>query len=232
MSWTVQSLDDDTGNTAPDIARLQAALERAVKAKILIFCSAPDIGAASQSVLGTYYPFGCTSISDSIFKIGAAKADGSMYSWAGSPETVDFILPGHNVAPREGDQIHEEGDIPKTGSSVATALAAGLAALIIHCVRLGAMYNWHRRRVNDGNAVNEDSVRAIKRYSAMKEALVRISSGYTEKDRRLEVENFFRDPSKVLDPYNGGSDEDRWEKIAQMARDLVSSSTQAKVAHM
>lgn len=230
MSWTVQDLEDDHDNKVEDIARLRSALDRAVKAKILLFCSAPDIGAASPQVLSSYYPFGYSAISDSMFKIGAAKADGSMYGWAGDPRSVDFILPGHNVELREGDRIHEEDDIPKTGSSVATALAAGLAALIIHCVRLGAVYSWHRGRVNDGNAVNEDSLRAIKRHAAMREALMRISSGYTDKDRRLEVETFFRDPAKTLDPYNSVLDGVKWERIAQLGRDLVSSNTQARVA--
>ena len=230
MSWTVQLVEENSDNNKADIARLQTALERAVRAKILLFCSAPDIGVASQQVLSTHYPFGCTSISESIFKVGAAKADGTIYGWAGDSRYVDFILPGVNVELREGDRIDEEDDTPKTGSSVATALAAGMAALIIHCVRLGALYNWYRNR-GDVNAVNEDSVRAVKRYMAMKEALIRVSSGsYTEKDRRLEVEGFFKDAGKMLDPDSGSSDESRWEKITQMARDLVSSTTQAKVS--
>ncbi|KAK0750615.1 hypothetical protein B0T18DRAFT_428538 [Schizothecium vesticola] len=145
--------------------------------------------------------------------------------WADDPRSIYFILPGHNVELREGDRIREEDGIPKTGSSVATALAAGLTALIIHYVRLGAVYSWHRGRVNDGNAVNEDSVRAIKRHGVIREAPMRISAGYTDKNRRLEVESFFRDPAKVLDPYNRVTDESKWEKVAQLARDLVSSNT-------
>ncbi|KAK0720171.1 hypothetical protein B0H67DRAFT_178559 [Lasiosphaeris hirsuta] len=230
MSWTVQRIEDDRENNTADINRLEAALERAVKAKILIFCSAPDIGVASNQVLGLYYPFGLPTISESIFKIGAAKADGSMYGLAGNQSSVDFILPGHNVELREGDKIQEEDDIPKTGSSIATALAAGLAALIISCVRLGAIYNWHRKRSADSNAVSVDSLRAVKQFAAMKEALVRVSAGYTEKDRRLEVEGFFRDPSKLLDMDSVYSTEQKWEKITQLARDLVSSSTQARAA--
>lgn len=230
MSWTVQRIEDERENNAADINRLQAALERAVKAKILIFCSAPDIGVASNQVLGLYYPFGLPTISESIFKIGAAKADGSMYGLAGNQSSVDFILPGHNVELREGDKIQEEDDIPKTGSSVATALAAGLAALIISCVRLGAIYNWHRKRSADANAVSVDSLHAVKQFAAMKEALIRVSAGYTEKDRRLEVESFFRDPGKLLDMDSVYSTEQKWEKITQLARDLVSSSTQARAA--
>ncbi|KAK3374165.1 hypothetical protein B0T24DRAFT_554041 [Lasiosphaeria ovina] len=229
MSWTVQRVEDEQNNNAADIARLQAALERAVKNKILVFCSAPDVGITSAQVLSSYYPFGCPTTSESIFKVGAANADGSVYNWAGSQRTLDFILPGHNVEMGEADKIHEEDDIPKTGSSVATALAAGLAALIIHVVRLGAIYNFHRRKSNDPNAVSEESLRTIKRFSAMKDAFVRVSDGgYSEKDRRVEVESFFQDPGKKLE-MDGYTNEQKWEVVTKLARDLVSWTTQGRV---
>ncbi len=115
---------------------------------------------------------------------------------------------------------------------MATALAAGLAALIIHCVRLGAIYNYHRRKGNDPNAVSEDSLRTIKRFAAMKEAFGTVSSKYAEKDqkdRNLEVENFFKEVGAMISRDSGFSDEEKWGKITQLARDLVSWNTQSRV---
>ncbi|KAK5992939.1 Intracellular serine protease-like protein [Cladobotryum mycophilum] len=227
MSWTVQKSEDN----AKDITRLQEALERAVKEKILIFCSAPDIGRMNDQIMSSYYPFGCSSISNDIFKIGVAKADGSTYSWTGHSHSVDFILPGHNVQLRKCDRIMEEDDTPKTGSSVATALAAGLAALIIHYVRLGAIYNHFLQKHGDPNAVSENSVRIIKRSPAMKEAFMKVSSRYAERDRKdnnLEVESFFKDPSEFIHMESNTSDEAKWAQITQLARDLVSSNMQSR----
>ncbi|KAK4163264.1 hypothetical protein QBC43DRAFT_319804 [Cladorrhinum sp. PSN259] len=230
MSWTVQKSNDEENDNTEDIKRLETAIKSAVDQKRLVFCSAPDIGSTNREVLDTYYPFSCPGVSDSIFKIGAAKADGSMHSWVGAPSSVDFILPGHNVEIREEDKIHEHDDIPKTGSSVATALAAGLAALIIHCVRLGAIYNFYNGKGNDSTVVNKSSVVAIKQFAAMREAFLKISSsGDKDKDRRIEVESFFDGPGKVLNAvYEKGDAKQKWTQITDISRDLISSKAVAK----
>jgi len=231
MSWTIQkSSDQDNDNTA-DIARLEKAIKSAVDQKKLVFCSAPDIGTASREMLESYYPFSCPGVSDSIFKIGAAKADGSIYGWSGELRNVDFILPGHKVDFKEGDKVDEKDDTPRTGSSVATALAAGLAALIIHCVRLGAIYNFHNGKGNDASVVNKSSVVAIKQFAAMREAFLKISSfgGDKDKDRRIEVESFFDGPGKVLNAvYEKDDARRKWEQITEISRDLISSKAVAK----
>lgn len=147
--------------------------------------------------MSSYYPLSCLAISESIFKIGAAKADGATYGWTGDSRSVDFILPGHNVELCKNDRIAEEDDIPRSGSSVATAFAAGLAALLVHCVRLGAICNHYRRKGNEANVVSADTLRTIKRFTGMKEAFVAIGTRYAGKDRKdrnLEVENFFKIP--------------------------------------
>lgn len=229
MSWTIQRNVEEEKNNTADIARLEDALKAAVDKKKLVFCSAPDIGEASRELLSHYYPFGCAGVSSSIFRIGAAKADGSIYGWAGNPDMVDFILPGHNVEVREEDRVDEEQDTPKTGSSVATALAAGLAALVIHCVRLGAVYNWCNDNAGDPNAVNKDTLVAIKEWDAMKAAFGRISNN--DKDCRVEVDNFFREAGLVLGKaYSRDDAKIKWDKVTQLARDLVSSQRQSSVA--
>ncbi|KAK3983956.1 hypothetical protein QBC44DRAFT_302234 [Cladorrhinum sp. PSN332] len=233
MSWTIQRRTDEERNNSADIERLEKALKSAVDQKRLIFCAAPDIGTTSRELLEPYYPFSCPGISDSIFKIGGATSDGRMYRWSGDLRSVDFILPGEGVEIREKDRVREQDDIPKTGSSVATALAAGLAALIIHCVRLGAIYNFHssNRRGPDTSAVNKSSVVAIKQFSAMREAFLKLRdlAGDRDKDRRIEVENFFVEPAKDLNQVLENEDfTPKWERIAGIARDLISSKAVAK----
>ncbi|KAM0296866.1 hypothetical protein ACHAPM_010052 [Fusarium culmorum] len=223
ISWTVQLQKDEKHDNSADINRLENAISLATATGILVFCSAPDIGRASKETLESYYPFGCKRSSTDLFKIGAAKADGVSFAWMGHEETVNYILPGHKVAPREADNLPEEDDTPKTGSSVATALASGLAALIIHCVRLAAIYNIYTNK-RDDLSVNETTVRAIKRFPAMKEALAILCSNNDEKqtrDRNLRVENFFKRPGDTMDNKDV-SEEEKWKQVVNIARDLVS----------
>ncbi|KAM0371361.1 hypothetical protein ACHAPY_010081 [Fusarium culmorum] len=214
---------DEKHDNSADINRLENAISLATATGILVFCSAPDIGRASKETLESYYPFGCKRSSTDLFKIGAAKADGVSFAWMGHEETVNYILPGHKVAPREADNLPEEDDTPKTGSSVATALASGLAALIIHCVRLAAIYNIYTNK-RDDLSMNETTVRAIKRFPAMKEALAILCSNNDEKqtrDRNLRVENFFKRPGDTMDNKDV-SEEEKWKQVVNIARDLVS----------
>ncbi|XEU94982.1 hypothetical protein FSHL1_000266 [Fusarium sambucinum] len=229
ISWTVQLQKDEAHDNSDDIKRLEDAIERATKANILVFCSAPDIGRASKETLETYYPFGCKRSSTNLFKIGAAKADGVSFAWMGHEDTVNYILPGHKVAPRGTDNLPEEDDTPKTGSSVATALASGLAALIIHCVRLAAIYNIYTNK-RDDLSVNETTVKAIKRFPAMKEALAILCSNNDVKqtgDRNLRVENFFKRPGDTMNNQEA-SEEEKWKQVVNIARDLVSYKTVAQ----
>ena len=220
MSWTI--FNDPKHHNA-DLARLETALDGAFRKNILVFCSAPDIGALGSADLSRYCPFGCSSLSGKIFKIGAAKADGTMYPWAGDSGSVNFILPGHNVEYREDDKTNEvDENIPKTGSSVATALAAGLAALIIHCVRLGAIYNHHSTasgKGNDTNAVTEDSITTIKTFEGMRKVLNSMISGHSKENRRLDVQQIFKEPGELIND-DRLSKEAKWKEISKLARDL------------
>ncbi|KAF1954929.1 hypothetical protein CC80DRAFT_594587 [Byssothecium circinans] len=235
MSWSIVRNDSGYSNNTEALTKLQSAL-LAASHKSLLFCSSPDIGAATSA--NTYYPFGCPEIKK-MFKIGAAKADGTRYGWSGNE--CDFILPGENVEVKENHHMicSDELDMVSTGSSVATALAAGLAALILHCVRLGAIYNVHSvNRAGFGsqgtleNGVREQTLRVIKHHEAMHKAFVTIAgwkdSGYSENDRRLGVESFFTKPGKDVGEDSELNLEQKWAKIASIARDLVSDNMESK----
>ncbi|TVY59789.1 hypothetical protein Focb16_v003793 [Fusarium oxysporum f. sp. cubense] len=130
MSWTlpIESGKDHMKE------ELHAVLKRAVENKVLMFCSAPDKGKFTE----LDYPSGPWP--NSFFRIGAAYSNGTVFQW--TPEVgITYILPGVDVVQ---DQIKggssKSGESSKssknlTGSSVATALGAGLAAMIIYCVK-------------------------------------------------------------------------------------------------
>ncbi|KAJ5875169.1 uncharacterized protein N7473_012516 [Penicillium subrubescens] len=127
MSWTVNSNNRQA---------FKAALDRAIKAKILVFCAASDKGTGRD----INYPHNCSP--NDTFRVGAVKASGQIWEWVPEPEKLDIGLPGHDVLMKQdlpqGNDFRLESH---TGSSVATALAAGLAALILECVRLGHAYS-------------------------------------------------------------------------------------------
>ncbi|KAJ0422256.1 peptidase S8/S53 domain-containing protein [Aspergillus carlsbadensis] len=223
MSWTVEE-DSTSSNSRDHFNRIQKALERKDRRMPLLFCSAPDIG---HHKTNDYYPFGCKSITN-MFRIGAATVDGLAHPRVS--DDVDYILPGHNVLPHSNDLVGTDGPMtPMTGSSVATALAAGLAALIIHCVRLGAIYNATRSSDVPASrySLSDKSLETIKTYSAMRAAFDFIKGkelpGASEK--RLGVEGCFKDPGDDLakreKDFHSDSEVAAWETVREIARNLV-----------
>jgi subtilisin family serine protease len=124
MSWTVQQ----TGENQSSIKKLEDAINEATRANILLFCSANDQGAHKDKC----YPINCDS--KKIFRIGAATATGDKWKWIGEGQ-VDFIFPGDKVfiQPQHDSLIQKCRAL--SGSSIATAIAAGLAALILYIVQ-------------------------------------------------------------------------------------------------
>ena len=234
MSWSVQPTETGGVSNQEDLRRLVAALQAASNDKedqkgkkkgkeSILFCSASDHGQSNGR--NTHYPFNCDGI-PKMFRIGAANADGTRYSW--TSDQVDFILPGADVRMRANDRAGFNQDtVPKTGSSVATALAAGLAALVIQIVKQGAIYH----ALKDTTGLSEKSVRAIKTYKAMKSAfeVIRKDGGNEPKDERLAVGAFFTKAGRELSKNSSLDAKSKWIVLAKLARDLISSSTENAV---
>lgn len=144
MSWTLRKTKDN----AEAISQLDTAIKRASEAGILIFCSAGDTGA----IVEEEYPLNIGS--HHLLRIGAASDDGRAWERAGSLQNLDFILPGHEVTfwdqPKK-ETARAEGE-KGTGSSIAAALGAGLAAMILHCLRLGAISGEQKPQQNAKSA--------------------------------------------------------------------------------
>lgn len=129
ISWTVKkSRERERG---ADLKHLGEAIKKALENGILIFCAAGDAGNFSDEE----YPYEFDR--SRIIRIGAATDDGRPWERSGVTHNLDFIFPGCAVVSRNA---RLEGAVPgdfqeKKGSSVATALAAGLAASILRETR-------------------------------------------------------------------------------------------------
>jgi hypothetical protein len=106
---------------------------------------------------------------------------------------------------------------------VATALAAGLAALILHCVRLGAIHTEREalRGVRSPTAVNDADVESLKKHHNMHGVLRAI--GLDEGQQRfIEVWRRFDGPAQELKSPGINSSGEALDIMAKLARDLVS----------
>ena len=130
MSWTIERTDENKS----DILALEQAVQDAAKKRILMFCAASDGGAVSDR------SFPASSVKGVLFKIGAATEEGSKWKWVGDATNIDFIFPGHKVVKERYTEAPIQSCNLLTGSSVATAIAAGLAALILDCVQRAALH--------------------------------------------------------------------------------------------
>ncbi|KAI8966062.1 hypothetical protein F5Y11DRAFT_343754 [Daldinia sp. FL1419] len=180
MSWTLPMKNNKNDSKT----RLDTVLKKAVDSKILMFCSAPDEGKFTE----LDYPSGPWR--ERFFRIGAARADGTVFPW--TPEDgITYVLPGVDVikeqAVRHSFEAHSSGDVTsrkvdvkyETGSSVATALAAGLAAMIIYCVKASILAvktaNQNKGSVV-GIAIPDNGASLIADPDAMKRAFASLGS--------------------------------------------------------
>ena len=150
MSWTIKkALIASVGNSRDDktskdkkkspeeiaIGALQEAIDEAKSLKILMFCSAAD---DIQVVGKDSLPFSMAP--DHIFRIGAALPKGQRDPSSEDTNSISYFFPGNQVAeawnPRSAKTVKYHD-----GSSVSTALAAGLASLIMYCVNVVKSYH-------------------------------------------------------------------------------------------
>lgn len=128
MSWTIESRQE-----TEEILQLKKIISevggengaRAGKPPIFLFASASDQGGHISDVS---YPGDLSSC----FRIGGSSERGENLPWV-NRDKVHFLLPGLRIPfhDREKDSFTYE-----TGSSLATACAAGLAGLLLYCERV------------------------------------------------------------------------------------------------
>ncbi|KAM7190402.1 Peptidase S8/S53 domain containing protein [Rhypophila sp. PSN 637] len=191
MSWTVGPPENDTVRRD-----LEKAITDAANENTLMFCSASDKGANQNET----YPSKATN---NIFKIGAANPAGRPDQWV---RNVDFIFPGSNTVEHDAKSsffvsttssdgqvlpgVTTKETLVVSGSSIATALAAGLAALLLHCVQV---------RIFLGVSEEEKKIlrakfEGLKTHDQMKQAFKKI--GVTE-DNLVTVWEVFGNDEKL-----------------------------------
>jgi hypothetical protein len=112
MSWV----------TRKHIRVLEKAVDEAKEENILFFCSTADIGLVSVKVWPADFP-PCISV---------AASDANGRPRPQSREEVDLLVSGQDIMADGPDYIRKQTKQPVSGSSVATALAAGIASLILY----------------------------------------------------------------------------------------------------
>jgi hypothetical protein len=176
MSWTIEK----TPENEADIKNLEVALDKAAEKDILPFCSANDEATDANESHPAANP--------KRFKIGAATAWGTAWHWTRASH-VDFILPGDKVIKDRPGNVPLEKCSLVSGSSVATALAAGLAAMVLYCVQFSA-YHRHATNQNIKFAALGD-FHAMKTRDRVAEAFHAISTTKDSDHKYIEVWNTF-----------------------------------------
>lgn len=124
MSWTIEKSEENEEKKKA-LIDLDDALEEAAKKDILMFCAARDEGLENPKQV----PYPAASRTKNIMIIGAAGPSGTISAWV-NPNAIHFLFPGIDLRSARPDWMPPE--MPTVdGSSTATALASGLAALLL-----------------------------------------------------------------------------------------------------
>ncbi|KAH8586376.1 hypothetical protein B0O99DRAFT_695557 [Bisporella sp. PMI_857] len=128
MSWTIETTN--TVDHSEGLKELNSAVTRAFNNNIIMFCATSDQG---NSTAIECYPGNWGHC----LRVGASTATGEKCAWVHG-QSIDLLLPGENIFfdPRDGSPATTH-----SGSSVATALGSGLAALMLYLQRLHISVN-------------------------------------------------------------------------------------------
>ncbi|KAK4656986.1 hypothetical protein QC762_0041240 [Podospora pseudocomata] len=190
MSWTIEP----SGTNSKDDQDLERAISAAAAQGILMFCSAPDRGAKQTDT------FPSKAAPGRIFTIGAASTWGNSVPAVGSLDGITFTLPGDKVSIpgiEKASIAYKDG---VSGSSVATALGAGLAALILYCVKV------HHALTKPGpekDRIQED-FEALKKHENMLKAINGI--GITADTKFVMVWNVFGPKGRQKKEWSAGNE--------------------------
>lgn len=187
-----------------------------------MFCAASDQGNYVERTL----PYTANS---NIFRIGGAAATGKIMDVVGDQDHLNFLLPGHEVViddwyddSRGGKNLNRFE--PHSGSSVATALAAGLAALIMECVRLGMVHtnaSPPAQQQDSTIAIKIADLQRIREHEAMNEALLSMCTDSNNKKYLKVWDLFEKNAEKLKKARLNGLPEEQMEIISGLARHFL-----------
>ncbi|KAL9473840.1 hypothetical protein ACSS6W_008220 [Trichoderma asperelloides] len=222
MSWTIRKLakkaavvpnvlvagtDEEHKKSPEEVAMnaLQRAIEKAKSRNILMFCSAAD----DIQLLGREsLPF--SAASDCIIRIGAALPKGQRDPTSEDFNTISYFFPGNQVAearnPRSSKPVEYHD-----GSSVSTALAAGLASLIIYCTNVVKTYY-------DDSRPFTDWALKLRNHKNMRTAFDNINYQDYEDRKFLPVWKMFGDVTERIN--NAQGEEKKISELETLVRAL------------
>ncbi|KAK2041487.1 hypothetical protein LZ31DRAFT_567933 [Colletotrichum somersetense] len=202
------------------IISMSWTIPKACSRNALMFCSSSDQISATK-----HYPSAFRR--SRFFLIGATHDDGSAYGHAG--KSNDFTFPGVNVSTSGGSSLPAFladkmlSSKEATGSSIAMALAAGLAAIITYCFKASAlaMATARMRQGKDyvagSELVQPGDVEKIAEHSVLKTAFNRI--GRKDNGQFTQVWDRFNPATLVLE--GEGKYEDKLTCIMKLCSNLI-----------
>ncbi|KAF9883913.1 hypothetical protein FE257_002656 [Aspergillus nanangensis] len=217
MSWTVH---EPQGS---DKIQFDEALAKATAKGILMFCSSPDNGKYSSDPSNHSDPYPSAYGPDKFFRIGASQANGHPYDWV-VPDKVDYLFPGVDVVQANKRDIKLRGVEDRkaeTGSSISTALAAGLAALVRWLVIIGAKYSSDGNQ-GDGDGLDSTDIRDIQNIRKMKQAFQMLGAGQESNGKFIEIWTMLDGKTKALKELHGDQNVKAARQVIHtLARNLI-----------
>ncbi|KAI0407365.1 hypothetical protein F4802DRAFT_19209 [Xylaria palmicola] len=218
VSWTIEYSSETekvAGAKRNDLNLLKESIDEVKRQGILMFCSASDdIQTTAMRVL----PY--SRQPEHIFRIGAALSLGQRDPMTENPDRIDWYFPGNQVA--EARNPRSQAPVKyHDGSSAGTALAAGLASLIMFLARL---VKEHYTLANDAHKAKEFEgfAQGLEDRTRMKQALeaIRKKGNFQHDPKFLPVWATF---NAVTDTLTQTKDPGvRWKKLEDLVRSLCS----------
>ncbi|KAL1864707.1 hypothetical protein Daus18300_007509 [Diaporthe australafricana] len=224
MSWTVRDVSKvDTNTRAPNdyekksIESLKEALDDAKARNILMFCSAAD---DVQARITESLPY--AQAQNYIFRIGAAGASGQRDMSSEDHPHINWFFPGNEVAEAEDPRSKKILEY-HSGSSVSTALSAGLASLIMYLPRL--MQAYHEQiggRESDTASRFATQAECLQMRDNMRKAFDNIRDESHEDKKFLPVWHLFgRRAVRILESRSPGTEESNaWGILGEVVTEL------------
>ncbi|KAI0900082.1 hypothetical protein F4806DRAFT_493077 [Annulohypoxylon nitens] len=175
MGWTIEARDDNDS----ELLALKYATEIAYQRGIIMFCSSSDQRGIMRSYPGAWHQYGTSCI-----RIGSSPSYNALDRV--DKEQADFLLPGENILIEGSDGMFEY----QTGSSYSTAIAVGLAGLLLYSsLVLGLGKSPSARNIGDDNNNDNDDVEDDEGGNASDES-VSSRNGTTATDQESKIINW------------------------------------------
>lgn len=222
ISWTIHNIAkmDESVHRDNEIKELNGLKEALAKAKnigILIFCSASDdIQKRGLEML----PY--SEVPGYAFRIGAADAFGWSDRATEDHKAIDWFFPGNQVADDRNPRAVRSSELEyRDGSSVATALAAGLASLILYLTNVIKAH--YRSRGDEGNAARYAKFKkALENREGLRKAfgnIVTKDENYMDK-KFLPVWTLFGAKAKLIESRGQDDWVTKWDDLAELCNSL------------